>query len=450
MDRRAQITEELSRIDGHAPGNGLNKHKKMCLSPFVFYRGSAQLFYADLASGKLALPKQKHIPLTTIMGDCHTSNFGFFTEEGSFDEQLVFSINDFDDACIGNGAWDIMRLLVSICLVEKHCKGVVSGAFHSEKDYSEKPVISTRDVASALDALLEGYCNVLEQGLTEHKNTSSHSLPAEMPSFLDASFSDFESPSPLKKRYKKALQIIRGGKRFEQKSSLAKAADLSSFPLKFKVDDSKYVQLNDGLEIHLNAQLAPYFYHDILDIVGRVGAGTGSVNMNRYYAIVGPKHSVAEDALDHSYIVEIKQQREAAPLYHFTNMHPQNKLDSAHLTVKCQRRMQRRSDYVLDHAMMDGKHWLIRSRHHAKVGIDPEHIGIGEINTDESGFVFYANACGQELARAHCRADRYTWDYEKNMLGYLTEHADALMETAQEYAHQVEQDWLFLKSAEGL
>ena len=76
MAKRIQlIRDELSRVDGQVPEAGLAKHHKMATNPFVFLRGSAQLFYADLASGVLSLPKaMEKLPLTTIMGDCHTSS----------------------------------------------------------------------------------------------------------------------------------------------------------------------------------------------------------------------------------------------------------------------------------------------------------------------------------------------------------------------------------------
>ncbi len=449
MNRKALIIDELKRIDGHSPGAGLYKHKKMCSSPFVFYRGSAQIFYADLASGRLSVPSLEGIPKTTIMGDCHTSNFGLFTEEGSFDERLVFSINDFDDACIGHGLWDIMRLLTSILLVAKHCAGVVSGAFESEKDYSKRSFVSLTQAIEASQALLDSYIEILEKAVTEYLQPSRPLTSLDEPGFLYETFADFETDSPLKKRYNKALQVVRGGEKFADKSSLAKAADITTFPLKFKRDEKKFVRLSDSTQAQLYETLSPYFYHQILDIVGRVGAGTGSVNMSRYYAIVGPRFKEGETALVHSYVVEIKQQREAAPIYYFPNFHPQNTLDPAHLTVKCQRRMQRRADYVLDHAVFDNNHWLIRSRHHARVGIDPEHIGIGKVNTQKGGLSFYANACGQELARAHCRADRYTMDYEKGMLAYLNQHAKTLIDTSIEYAEQVEEDWRTLQALEG-
>uniref|UniRef100_UPI0030DDAED6 DUF2252 family protein n=1 Tax=uncultured Alteromonas sp. TaxID=179113 RepID=UPI0030DDAED6 len=48
MDRAKFLNQEIAKIDGTRPSSHLAKHLKMALSPFVFYRGSAQLFYADL------------------------------------------------------------------------------------------------------------------------------------------------------------------------------------------------------------------------------------------------------------------------------------------------------------------------------------------------------------------------------------------------------------------
>jgi uncharacterized protein (DUF2252 family) len=49
-DRSEFPSKEIIRIDGARPNSSLAKNQKMCTSPFLFFRGSAQLFYADLAS----------------------------------------------------------------------------------------------------------------------------------------------------------------------------------------------------------------------------------------------------------------------------------------------------------------------------------------------------------------------------------------------------------------
>ncbi|MCA1975062.1 MAG: DUF2252 domain-containing protein, partial [Caenispirillum sp.] len=57
--RRRLIAAELEAVDGAPPGPEapLPKHLKMARSPFRFFRGSAQLFYADLAMGTVVVPE---------------------------------------------------------------------------------------------------------------------------------------------------------------------------------------------------------------------------------------------------------------------------------------------------------------------------------------------------------------------------------------------------------
>ncbi|WP_462163094.1 DUF2252 family protein [Pseudoalteromonas xiamenensis] len=120
MERSTWLKARLQFVDGKAPDQSIAKHLKMATSPFYFFRGSASVFYADIHSNHLSLPNELlSIPLTTIMGDCHVSNFGFISEEGAHGETLIFAPNDFDDACIGHAAWDLLRYLVSLPLAQQ-------------------------------------------------------------------------------------------------------------------------------------------------------------------------------------------------------------------------------------------------------------------------------------------------------------------------------------------
>jgi hypothetical protein len=419
----------------------------MCSSPFVFFRGSSQLFYADLAARHLPTPEPfETVPLTTIMGDCHTSNFGFFTEQGSFGEQIVFSINDFDDACLGHAYWDIIRFAVSLFLAMDHCQGLQKKPGEADskqrpnanssklKDHSHKPVVDAEHVRVAIKEFIEAYCSVVADVLDVKGNKLS---------VLNKRFCDFTTPSPLKKRYKKACSVALGGELFLSKSSLAKAIDMTELPPQFASKPEKFTRENIDIS-QIKKRYSPYFYDYILDVVGRINSGTGSVNMGRYYLLLGPLNIQTVADLYHCHVVEVKQQRVAAPIAYFPDLHHQNKLNPAHLTVKCQRRMQSSIDYCLDEAYFKGEHWLIRSRHHAKVGIDPEHIGLGKVNVEQGGFAFYAKACGIELARAHCRADRSSIAFEKAIIGVLRATSEEIESIAFNYAEQVKQDWQWL------
>ncbi len=99
------------------------RYARMRASPFAFFRGSASLMAADLASG----------PVTGIRvqacGDCHVANFGGF---GTPERQLVFDINDFDETLPAPWEWDVQRLAASVVLAmrdagfgERQCTNAV-------------------------------------------------------------------------------------------------------------------------------------------------------------------------------------------------------------------------------------------------------------------------------------------------------------------------------------
>ncbi|GAC1660189.1 MAG: DUF2252 domain-containing protein [Candidatus Elarobacter sp.] len=76
-------------------------------TPFTFFRGSATIMAADLASS----------PVSGIMvqagGDAHCLNFGGFATP---ERNLIFDLNDFDETLPGPWEWDVKRLLTSILL----------------------------------------------------------------------------------------------------------------------------------------------------------------------------------------------------------------------------------------------------------------------------------------------------------------------------------------------
>ncbi|MFD1672615.1 DUF2252 domain-containing protein [Agrilactobacillus yilanensis] len=94
------------------------RNARMAVNEFAFFRGSVELMDHDLVRGY-----NSGIP-AIICGDAHIGNFGFFA---SPERQLLFDLNDFDEAGINYWEWDLKRLLVSILLAGKN------NQFESEK-----------------------------------------------------------------------------------------------------------------------------------------------------------------------------------------------------------------------------------------------------------------------------------------------------------------------------
>jgi uncharacterized protein (DUF2252 family) len=78
---------------------------RMVTSPYAFLRGAAALMAEDFAS----MPRTGIEPV--ICGDAHLGNFGFYA---SPERDLVFDLNDFDEAHPGPWEWDLWRLAASV------------------------------------------------------------------------------------------------------------------------------------------------------------------------------------------------------------------------------------------------------------------------------------------------------------------------------------------------
>jgi len=83
------------------------RDERMEETPFTFFRGSAIIMAADLAS----------TPRSGLMvqacGDAHCLNFGGFATP---ERNLIFDLNDFDETLPGPWEWDVKRLVTSVLL----------------------------------------------------------------------------------------------------------------------------------------------------------------------------------------------------------------------------------------------------------------------------------------------------------------------------------------------
>jgi uncharacterized protein (DUF2252 family) len=89
------------------------KFRKMAAEPFAFYRGSAPLFYADVANLDDPYADERTSRIW-IQGDLHAENFGTYLDGEGY---LIFDVNDFDEAYLGHFTWDVQRFAASVALM---------------------------------------------------------------------------------------------------------------------------------------------------------------------------------------------------------------------------------------------------------------------------------------------------------------------------------------------
>jgi uncharacterized protein (DUF2252 family) len=119
------------------------RYGRMMSSPFAFYRGAAAVMAHDLS---FTANTGMHV---VACGDCHLVNFGGFATP---ERQLVFDINDFDEASVAPWEWDLRRLAASFIIAGRansfkaaDCRQAAWQAVRSYREnmtrYAEMPVL---------------------------------------------------------------------------------------------------------------------------------------------------------------------------------------------------------------------------------------------------------------------------------------------------------------------
>jgi|FEC22Drversion2_1045045.scaffolds.fasta_scaffold00379_3 uncharacterized protein (DUF2252 family) len=108
---RADPLELLHASDaGRMPELTPIRYGRMLQTPFTFYRGSAGVMAADLATTPSMGVRVQ------ACGDCHLLNFGGFATP---ERGINFDINDFDETLPAPWEWDVKRLVASFVLAAR-------------------------------------------------------------------------------------------------------------------------------------------------------------------------------------------------------------------------------------------------------------------------------------------------------------------------------------------
>ncbi|HAA15004.1 MAG TPA: hypothetical protein DCE41_26245 [Cytophagales bacterium] len=119
-ERHIWLEQQLRDHNAYISDPAIRKQKieKMKDSAFAFFRATAHLFYTDLGNGMMAVPtlwrETPHIR-TWIKGDAHIQNVGFFEND---QHEVIFDINDYDEAFVAPFYWDLIRFVTSLYLIQ--------------------------------------------------------------------------------------------------------------------------------------------------------------------------------------------------------------------------------------------------------------------------------------------------------------------------------------------
>ena len=372
---------------------------RMVASPYAFLRGSANIMADDFAG----LPATGITPV--ICGDAHLGNFGFYA---SPERELVFDLNDFDEAHPGAWEWDLRRLVTSVY------------------------------VAGRQNGFREGACaDAVTHCVAEYREQIGHL--AEQPllarSFerLDvdrlraaATRANFRDEIERAARRARRRTSDRALPRFtEQRDGTARLVEEP--PLITRPSDAEYEQLAEALDGYLNT-LPPHWArilagYRIVDIAHKV-VGVGSVGLRAYVALC--EGSSPDDVV----FLQLKQARRSVVARHQHGDAAWHRHQGQRV-VEYQQALQTVSDPLLGWTTVGDQQFYVRQFRDMKGAILVEDINAGALGD-------YAGICGFLLAKSHARTSGASM-----IAGYIggSDKLDQMLcRFARTYADQVEAD----------
>jgi uncharacterized protein (DUF2252 family) len=376
-ERRHILQVELARVNGGlSPQDRREKYRRMSESAFAFYRGTAHLFYRDLAANRLPMKSDFFTPQTQtwIMGDLHINNFGAFRDAAG---DVVYDLNDFDEAWVASYLYDLWRGAASLVI------SGLAGAFETE------------DIKDCVDTFALRY--LLES--EKYADTDAEHLDKVTAQTSTGKLSKWLAKQEEKRSRQEMLDewtcIDAKGKRY---------FNLDNEEL-HPVDEDDQRILRRAIEVYKD-HLAPSVrdqegYFEVLDCAQRLGAGVGSLGTLRYYVLIqGP-----DETRDTSIILDVKQQG-LPSFFNFMSAIEQEELlsmfDEMHSGARvahAQKAMHNDPDPHVGWVTVLGRPFSVRQRSPYKKRFKQERL------RKAKDFKAMSHAWGTALATAHARGD---------------------------------------------
>jgi len=382
---------------------------RMMQSPFVFYRGTASIVAADLASTPTSGIRVQ------ACGDAHLLNFGGFATP---ERRIVFDINDLDETLPAPWEWDLKRLTASVVLAGRHIKlsesetaraVVATACSYRERmrDYASMRALDVWYDAIDIDRFME---NIGSKELQERARKRVHAAREKnTPEFLFPKFAEHKGAEarimddPPLIFHPTAKQAPGVGSQYREHIALYR----------------------ESLAEHTRVLFDRYHFCDLaLKVVGVGSVGT----------MCGVGLFMAAD--DDPIFLQVKEANASVlEPYAGKSLHPNH----GQRVVVGQRLMQSASDLFLGWTRgKNGRDFYVRQLRDMKIGAIIEDFSAADLRG-------YGRACGWALARAHARSGDAAM-----IAGYMGSSQtfdDVVSEFAAEYADQAQHDYrTFLKA----
>ncbi|GAA4047921.1 DUF2252 domain-containing protein [Nonomuraea soli] len=356
------------------------KFRKMAASPFAFYRGSACLFYADMA-GPFA--DDSYLDDQTrrvwIHGDLHAENFGTYMNASGV---LVFNVNDFDEAYVGPYTWDLKRFAASVALL----------------GYAK--ALSDAAISELVSEFGQAYLVELT-GIAHGGDDAIGSLTLDTTSGV----------------LHRVLQTARLSTRV---AMLDHETVVDTYDRRFAITDTR-TEVDEDIRRKVCAAFEDYLgtlpvpsspvEHHIKDVALRKGVGIGSAGLPSYNLLLEGR----SQALENDVILYMKQAQVPAVARHIADERVSGYfLHQGHRTAESQRALQAYADPWLGYTTLDGIGQLV-----AEVSPYSADLDWDDVNEPEE-LRSIMRDLGRAVARMHSVADD---ESSHDLVDFSTEEA---------------------------
>ncbi len=361
-----------------------HKFRKMAAEPFAFYRGSACLFYADMAEEPDEWADER-TGRVWIQGDLHAENFGTYMDsEGN----LVFDVNDFDEAYLGSFTWDVRRFAASLALL------------------GWRKAFPDHTIADLVRAYVRAYVGQV-RSFAEHPGDELFSLR------LDS------TEGVLRQVLLRARLATRVG-------LLDEKTVIVDYERRFRRDRAGTRELGSAERERVESAFARYLdtipsgkraasslSYAVKDVVGRSGFGIGSAGLSAYNVLVEGR----TQALENDVVLSMKQANVAAPSRIVSDARIRAYFtDHGHRTAVSQRALQAHADPWLGHTSIDGMGYVVAELSPYETDMDWSDL------TEPAALRPVLEHLGRATAKMHCVSDS---DSAQTLVDFQVEEAIA-------------------------
>ena len=383
-DRAQQIVDvlvdafsELMTADADA---FRTKFRKMAADPFAFYRGTACLFYADMAQLEDRWCDER-TSRVWIQGDLHAENFGTYMDGAG---RIVFDVNDFDEAYVGHVSWDLRRFAASFALL------------------AWRKAFSDEVIAELLGGYLHAYLDQVAH-FTRLDDDKSFALVRENTEGAVHRVV-LETSARSRARLLDRMTVVED---FQRR--------FADGPRTRRLDEAERDRVLAALDRWRGTVFPPRrrrdVAYDVKDVVATGGFGIGSAGLPAYNVLI----EGYDQALENDVVLSLKQGNVPAPSRVVRDPQIRAAFEhEGHRTAVSQRALQANASQFLGHTEVDGVGFVVQELSPYELDLDWEDL------TEPEEIAPVLAQLGRATAKVHCVGDA---DSDHTLVPFQTEEA---------------------------